>query len=124
MHGLERRLCEYGYRWRGSEADSTHLQSLETTTTPSHNSKLKEKLSIYHVTIPAEIANSIGFQETTPMLRRNYGCICLSPMGKTEPRPTPEDSDEGEKMDENTFTAAVDSKLNEIADNDFDALYI
>lgn len=45
-------------------------------------------------------------------------------MGKTEPRPTPEDSDEGEKMDENTFTAAVDSKLNEIADNDFDALYI
>lgn len=99
-------------------------QSLQIETKPTHISKLKEKLPAYHITISTEIANSTGFQESAPTLRRNYGCVCLSPMGKTEPRPTPEDSDEGEKMDENTFTAAVDSKLNEIADNDFDALYI
>jgi hypothetical protein len=95
---------------------------LQIDTKPVHMSQRDDKPLSYLITAPAS-TNSKDDAQKASTLPRNYATLSLWRMPQyAPPRPTPEEDDDDEKMDQHTFTAAVDSKLNEIAD-DMDALY-
>lgn len=86
-------------------------------------SQCEDKPNSYRITAPIKCTDSKDNAHKASSLPRNYATLSLWRMPEhAPPGPTPEEDDDDEKMDQHTFTAAVDSKLNEIVD-DMDALY-